>query len=307
MIEMKLDEIFKSLDKIEDITPDILHVSEGIQKICRLNGDAAIGWIMFNHLTTQKKTDYKYSIKHSIYTSIICSLIVDELTLSESDRISIIAAALTMNIAIIEQQDKLYYNSDRDLRQVQKVAIKIHPIRSVKLLEQKGVKDPLWLNTVLSHHEVIDGTGYTQKLKGEEILLSARIVSISDIYCAKVTGRSYRSGCNPNIVVSDLFIKGDKFIEGDLAKMFVKILGIYPPGTLVKLANNETAIVTHRNGDTPVIYSIFNSDGSPILEPIKRDCKVDEYLINKPIPYTDIDINIQKKQIWNIYHETVAK
>jgi len=77
MIEMKLDEIFKSLDKIEDITPDILHVSEGIQKICRLNGDAAIGWIMFNHLTTQKKTDYKYSIKHSIYTSIICSLIVD--------------------------------------------------------------------------------------------------------------------------------------------------------------------------------------------------------------------------------------
>lgn len=100
-------------------------------------------------------------------------------------------AAMTMNLGMIEVQDKL--NSfGNELTPALQAAIQAHPKKSVDLLRQLGIDDPLWLEMVLQHHESEDGSGYPQKLTGAEILRGAKIISMADRYTARISKRDTR-------------------------------------------------------------------------------------------------------------------
>ncbi|MBF0473087.1 MAG: PilZ domain-containing protein [Nitrospirae bacterium] len=289
----KTMDILRSVgEKSVNLTVEVIGFAKLVQTICEADPDLSLGSIMIENSEL-------YSIKHTIHTAIVCEIISKYLGWSTTDRLLLLAAVFTMNIAMIEVQDNFYYQED-PLTPAQKQLIRDHPAQGVELLVRNNVTNKIWLNIVAQHHESPDGSGYPRGLKGDQISLSAKIVSLSDMFCAKVVGRDYRKPLMPNEAMKSVFLSGRAKLENEFAMMFVKVLGIYPPGTIVRLANKEIAIVTHRGEkvNEPYVVTIIKPDGSlsPVANP--RDCADPKFAIKEVIPWKEANVKVNRYQLW---------
>lgn len=149
--------------------------------------------------------------------------------------------------------------------------IKKHPAIGTKLLKESGQVSNLVLDVCLHHHEKIDGTGYPKGLKDEQISLYARMGAICDIYDAVTSDRSYKKGWQPAEAIRKMAEWCSGHLDKSLFQVFVKTIGIYPTGSLVRLASGRLAIVIEQHPQsllTPKVM-VFFSTGSNI--PIARE------------------------------------
>lgn len=257
---------------LKKVASDSAHVQEQVIELCgRLielcdyDLDALLGSL---HLENK----YQYAILHPVSTAILSYVIADKIDLSMETRVSIMAAALTSNIGMFELQQKLV-RQQTPLTEEQQEAVKKHPINSAVLLKHWGVKDRLWLEIVLQHHEQKDGSGYPRKLSGDKFIKEARILGIADRYHALLSPRRYRRGLFPTEALSRLFKDRGKEVDEELTLAFVQEIGIYPPGAIVRLKNGDTAIVTRRGEDKmkPMVKCIVNERGVMLPSPVQRD------------------------------------
>lgn len=101
-------------------------------------------------------------------------------------------------------------------------------------------------NIIGEHHERLDGTGYPNALKGDEISLIGRMAGIADVYDALTSNRPYREAISPTQALQHLIINPEKF-DTELVHTFIRHMGIYPVGTLVKLSNHILGVVVEQN------------------------------------------------------------
>lgn len=275
-----------------DISSEILGLTKTIQIICDADPDLALGSIVIDNKV-------QYSIKHTIHTVIICEILSKYLGWSSNDRLLLLAAAMTMNISMKELQDTLY-SQNEPLSANQKALINSHPERSVEMLSKNGVDNNIWLEIISQHHESPDGSGYPKGLKMDDISISARIVSLSDIFCARVIGRDYRKPIAPTEAIKTVFLSERAKTESELAMMFIKIFGIYPPGTIVRLTNKEVGIVSYRGkkANEPFVFSLLKPDGTLSKSPIPRDCSRKEFAVIEVIPFANAKLQINRYQVW---------
>ena len=247
------------------IQEQIYCLSQNLVELCEYDVDATLGAL---HL--EKK--FQYSILHPVNTAILANIMTEQLKYDSKKRISIISAALTANIGMFELQQKLIKQQE-PLTEKQQETINKHPVNSAVLLKHWGVTDRLWLEVVLQHHEQKDGSGYPRRLSHEKFIQEARIVGIADRYHALLSPRGYRRGLLPTEALSRLFKERGKEVDEELTLMFVREVGIYPPGSVVKLKNGDTAIVTRRGEDKmkPMVKSILNQQGVLLPVPLLRD------------------------------------
>jgi HD-GYP domain-containing protein (c-di-GMP phosphodiesterase class II) len=276
-----------------NLQSSVFRLCKMIQKACDENKDACLSTILLQN-------EGRYSVNHQIHTAIACEVILRHMGYSPRERASVLGAALTMNIAMSSLQDALYFQKE-ELTQEQHQQIEAHLFEGVELLRQNGIEDKLWLDTVLQHHEFLDGSGYPQRLQGKAIIEPARILTIADIYCAKVTGRAYRKPLPANVALKEIFCKDrGHCVDISLSHIFIKELGIYPPGSFVRLANGEIAVVTHcgSKANCPIVCSIIRSSGQPYLNPKYRDCSEPEFTIKDMIASRDLKTCINRHKIW---------
>jgi len=242
----------------------VKQLSVSIQTMCAEDADAALAAV---HLDREGK----YTIRHLIHTALLVELVAYRLGYTPDDRHRIICASLTANVGMLELQERLLQQGA--ITPEQRQDINRHPEESVALLRQSGVEDETWLEIVLQHHERMDGSGYPRGLQGDEIHESARILALADIYHAKISDRIYRAGMLPTHALRQVFVGQGKDIDQNLAKVFIKELGVYPPGGFVRLANGELAVVTHRGHDatSPRVASVITPRGAPYPRPLPRD------------------------------------
>jgi hypothetical protein len=100
--------------------------------------------------------------------------------------------------------------------------------------------------------------------------------------------------------MQEIYLSRGNHVETDLVNMCVKLIGIYPPGIFVRLANGEIAVVTHRGekAHIPVVHSVVQANGKVFLEPCKRDCSTDEHAIKEVITDEKEKIAINRCQVW---------
>ena len=111
---------------------------------------------------------------------------------------------------------------------------------------------PAALTVIGSHHELFDGSGYPSKLKGEAISLLARIVVIANYYDELCNPLQIADALTPHEALSLMFAKLRGKFDPKLLQVFIRCLGVYPPGTMVQLSNGSVGMVATVNTARPM-------------------------------------------------------
>ncbi len=121
---------------------------------------------------------------------------------------------------------------------------------------------PVTLSIIGEHHEHFDGSGYPNKLKGEAINLLARIVAIANHYDELCNPRSLADALTPHESLSMMFAKQRAKFDPKLLQVFVRCLGVYPPGTIVQLSNGVIGMVATINTARPMkpMLVVYDAD-----------------------------------------------
>lgn len=171
---------------------------------------------------------------------------------------------------VLNKKDKL---SDEEYQAIQKHVEWSHTYVKRKLQLSKDI-----VKGVSQHHERWDGSGYPHQLKGKDISLFGRIISIADVYDALVSNRPYRKAFRPAEALEFLLANGNSDFDLELLKIFNSKIQPYPVGTVVCLSNNTKAIVSKvkpRFGTRPVV-KVVESEGE-MISPFTIDLSKPEH------------------------------
>lgn len=229
-----------------------------------------------------------YGGAHSLHCGAVCCLTAKRMGWSDARRRSLVGAALTMNIAMIELQGQLAVQSTPPTPE-QRANIQSHPTRSAKILRDGGITDPEWLQAVEQHHETPDGEGYPAKLT--DIVEAAQMLRHVDIFAAKICARASRPAVFPNQAAREVFTENQGH---PLAAALIKEFGVYPPGCFVKLNSGETAIVVRRGSTVtgPQVACLTNGKGEALSKPQLRDTSVKEHAVVSVTPEANVMVRV---------------
>ncbi|MGH8322051.1 MAG: HD-GYP domain-containing protein [Gammaproteobacteria bacterium] len=146
--------------------------------------------------------------------------------------------------------------------------VKLHPAYAAMRLEGTAEIDQCIIEIVRHHHERLDGSGYPDGLSGDSIPDYVQLVSICDIYDSYTTDQAYRPKLMSSAALSRLTHRGVRHLDKVLVEKFIRWIGIYPLGSLVRLRNTSLAIVVSSDAARrlrPVVLLVKDSDGKAIL------------------------------------------
>lgn len=292
-IKLRLKLIFTGIvaDQTTDLPGRIIKLCKDLQNLCEMDADAVLGTLHLDH-------EGRYTIIHPLHVAILCELIAKRKGVAAEPRLSLLAGAITSNIAMIELQDTLQ-KQETQLTAEQLEAIRLHSLHGVEMLLAAGVQDDVWIKTVLHHHEKLDGSGYPGALRGDDIPLPVRILSLADTYSAMITPRVYRIQILARDALRDIFLKRGAEMDAALAQVFIKEMGVFPPGAFVKLQNGEVAVVVRRgdNAMAPLVQSLVGPRGAPLPVPLRRDTSKEDFAIREMV-CPDKTVPIDPHQLW---------
>ncbi len=212
---------------------------------------------------------HSYSAAHALMAAVLCQLVASAAGMAELELASLRRAALTMNIGMAQLQDHLTQHTG-PLTPEHKQAIHQHPTTGAALLRQLEVRDAEWLRLVQEHHENESGFGYPAGKPVQD--MAHGILKAADVFVARISPRASRRGLLPHMVARDVYLGPDGKPTA-FGALFVKQLGMYLPGSYVRLVTGEVAIVVRRGrrANTPWTYAIVNAKGLPMAQPSLRD------------------------------------
>jgi HD-GYP domain-containing protein (c-di-GMP phosphodiesterase class II) len=147
--------------------------------------------------------------------------------------------------------------------------VKTHPRRGWEMLKASFGVDEVALDVCLHHHERVDGTGYPERLSGAALSLAARMGAVCDVYDAITSNRCYKAGWAPADALRKMAEWQDGHFDESVFQAFVKTVGIYPVGTLLKLKSGRLAVVTDQSRQSllkPIVKVFFSSrSNAPIV------------------------------------------
>ncbi len=120
--------------------------------------------------------------------------------------------------------------------------------------------DKTVIDIILQHHEYVDGSGYPQQLHSEQISPLAKIVAIINTYDNHCNRPDPADSLSPYEALSYMFSVQRKLFDPTALNIFIRCMGIYPPGTLVKLSDGTLGMVVSVNSGKPLLPSILIYD-----------------------------------------------
>jgi putative nucleotidyltransferase with HDIG domain len=172
-----------------------------------------------------------------------------------------------------------------------------HPVDGYELLVAQGGLSETALHITRQHHERMDGSGYPDKLPGDQIDFYARMAAIVDVYDAISSERCYHKGMPPSEALRKLFEWSKFHFDMDLVKRFVHCIGIYPAGSLVMLESGRLAVVTEQNEAQllkPKVRVIYDTRRMEYVRPLELD------LSRGGLRHSDAIVSFESPERWKI-------
>jgi HD-GYP domain-containing protein (c-di-GMP phosphodiesterase class II) len=215
------------------------------------------------------KTADDYTYMHSVAVCALMVALSKQLKLNEAQTRSAGIAGLLhdlgkslMPMEVLNKPCKL---SDEEFS-----IIKKHPELGHDLLRGSSGADAIALDVVLHHHEKIDGSGYPHRLKHQDISIYAKMGAVCDVYDAITSNRPYKVGWDPAESLRKMAEWCTGHFDPSIFQAFVKSIGIYPIGSLVKLNSGRLGIVIDQTQQSllkPRIKVFFSTRANARIRP----------------------------------------
>ncbi len=216
-----------------------------------------------------------YTFTHSVNVCILSIAIGRHMGLDESPLHDLGVGAVLHDIGKMLVPESILKKPGA-LSEAEFAEIKKHPCFGAEILDKtRGIKDESRCIS-LHHHERFDGSGYAQRLSGEDIHIYARIAAVADTYDAMTSNRVYQKGMPPEEALKKMYTMRGAHFEPELVERLIRCLGIYPIGTLVELNTGELATVRSLNRSHPLqpsVLMVFDKEGRRLPRPFEVDLK----------------------------------
>lgn len=229
-----------------------------------------------------------YSARHALLTLLLADLVAQQLQLATPLREALQGAALTMNYGASEAHDRMAALTG-PATPAQRQAMAAHGDRAAQRLLALGITDSAWLTAVRLHHDVGPGP-LAPRSDGEKL---ARLLRRIDIFGARLAPRRARAAMSGAAAARAVFL--DELGQPDEAgAALIKTVGLYPPGSIVRLANGEVGIVFKRgfSANEPLVAALIGKSGSPLSNPVPRDTRLTAQAIAASLPPAEMKLRV---------------
>ena len=223
------------------------------------NPDACLWWAT---MKPAADTIHDSALRASVYAAVLGR----QLGLPEDDLYKLAIGGLLFDVGKLRLDTGILY-ADRKLTAPEMELMQSHVEVGLELLQRSGLRDPEIIDFISHHHERLDGSGYPQQLRGDEIPAFGRIAGLVDCYNAMTSNRGYASEKSPAEAITQLYqLKGVHF-HNQLIEEFIHAIGTYPVGAMVELSSGEVAIVVAQSRARrlrPVIMLLRDGNRNPV-------------------------------------------
>ncbi len=214
-----------------------------------------------------------YTFQHSVS---VCALMVSfarELGLDRAIIKEIAIGALLHDVGKAKVPEDIL-NKPAKLTEAEFSKMKSHVVQSIIILQNTPGISKIALDVAGQHHERYDGSGYPNKLKGGQISLYGRMAAIVDVYDALSSDRVYHKAMAPTAALSRLLEWSKFHFDPDLVRAYIKAVGIYPTGSLVRLESGRLGVVQEQYPEKmmqPRLLLIYHAAKRHYLKPEPLD------------------------------------
>ncbi len=229
--------------------------------------------------------DYTYA--HSVNVAVLCCALGIGMDLKSIDLENLVTAGLLHDLGKLCIPPEILNKPSR-LTQEEYQIMKSHPVRSFELLNKQYNISAHIKQTVLLHHENVDGSGYPNGLVGKEQSLLVKILHVADVYDALTAQRPYKKGYSPLDAAEYLMGAGGVLFDSEVVEKFLQIIPLYPKGTELSLSNGLKGIVVENGG---------KHNMRPIVRLMPDNCEIDlgeRENLSLTILFNDEEANEQK-------------
>ncbi|MET3105481.1 putative nucleotidyltransferase with HDIG domain [Oxalobacteraceae bacterium GrIS 2.11] len=201
------------------------------------------------HLIQQKEGSEELYF-HSLNVSVLAMMLAHEMKCTEAQIKAVGTAALFHDLGKVNIPDHINKKTTALTRPEQNL-FELHGQYGVDVGSKAGM-DKVTLEVIANHHEYLDGSGFPRKLKGEAIRMPTRIVTIANVYDNLCNHVDPNQSMTPHEALSLMYAHRRAQFDPAAMATLVKSLGVYPPGTLVKLSNDAVGLVMNVNVGQPL-------------------------------------------------------
>jgi putative nucleotidyltransferase with HDIG domain len=215
----------------------------------------------------------EYTYLHSLAVSALCISFARQLDFDSGKMMQIGIGGLLHDIGKVKVPPEILNKPGR-LSEKEFEIMKNHVREGDRILKESTHLDENCTCVNLHHHERLDGTGYPDGLKGDQISLFGQMAAIIDIYDALCSERCYKEALPPTVALRKLFEWSHSYLNRDLVEKFIAHVGIYPIGALVLLRSGFIGVVVdHGEKDLlhPVVRVVYHAETKKPVRPFNID------------------------------------
>jgi putative nucleotidyltransferase with HDIG domain len=246
------------------------------------------------------KNKDEYTYLHSLSVAALCISFANHLGMEPKKIKALGVGGLLHDIGKVNVPIELLNKPDT-LTEAEFEVMKAHVPHGERILQDTHGIDEFSICVCQHHHERLDGTGYPNGLKADEISEFGQICAIVDIYDALSSERSYKSAMPPTDALKKLFEWSGSYLNRSLIEQFVLHMGIYPVGTLVRLRSGFIGVVVEQGERSlldPVVRAVYDIKRSKLVLPFEIN------LSSRPAgQQLDEIVKCEVPDAWNIYPE----